>query len=75
VQFPAPDDEWKNHLKHVERLTEINKKKVKRCILLVVLCKLERKLHIILVGKQLEKTSLGDPDTDGRIILKYLLLK
>jgi len=42
---------------------------------LVVLCELGIKLHIILVGKQLEKTSLGDPDTDGRIILKYFLRK
>jgi len=25
VQFWAPDDGWKNRLKHVERLTEINK--------------------------------------------------
>jgi len=36
VQFCAPDDGWKNRLKHVECLTEINKFE-KRCILLVVL--------------------------------------
>jgi len=32
VQFWAPDDEWKTRLKHVERLTEINKsRKVASC--------------------------------------------
>jgi hypothetical protein len=36
VQFCAPDDGRKTHLKHVERLTEINKFE-KRCILLVVI--------------------------------------
>ena len=36
VQFWAPDDGRKNRLKHVERLTEINKFE-KRCISLVVL--------------------------------------
>jgi len=35
VQFYAPNDERKNRLKHVERLTEINKCE-KICILLVV---------------------------------------
>jgi len=38
VQFLAPDDGWKNRLKHVQRLTEINKI-LKCCILLVVICK------------------------------------
>ena len=37
VQFCAPDDGRKNRLKHVERLTEINKFE-KRCVLMVVLC-------------------------------------
>ena len=36
VQFCAPDDGRKSRLKHVERLTEINKFE-KRCIFLVVL--------------------------------------
>ena len=36
VRFCVPDDGRKNHLKHVERLTEINKFE-KHCILLVVL--------------------------------------
>ena len=36
AQFCAPDDGRKNRLKHVQRLTEINKFE-KRCILLVVL--------------------------------------
>jgi len=36
VQFCAPDDGRKTRLKHVERLTEINKFE-KRCILLLVL--------------------------------------
>jgi len=39
VQFGAPDDGRKNHLKHEQHLTEINS-----CILLVVLCELLRKL-------------------------------
>ena len=39
VQFCAPDDGWKNCLKHVEHLTEINKFE-KRSILLVVLWEL-----------------------------------
>jgi len=36
VQFWAPDDGWKNRVKHVERLTEINK--LRNIILLVVFC-------------------------------------
>jgi hypothetical protein len=36
VQFCAPDDGWRNRLKHVKQFIEINRLK-KRCILLVVL--------------------------------------
>jgi len=36
VQFCAPDDGRRNHLKHVEQFIEINRSG-KRCILLVVL--------------------------------------
>jgi hypothetical protein len=36
VQFCAPDDEWRNRLKHVEQFIELNWSR-KRCILLVVL--------------------------------------
>jgi hypothetical protein len=43
--------------------------------LLVVLCELGRKLHIILVGKLLEKTSLGDPDTDGKDNIQIFIME
>ena len=36
VQFCAPDDGWRNRLKHVEKFIEINRSR-KRCILFVVL--------------------------------------
>ena len=47
VQFCAPDDGRKNRLKHVERLTRINKFE-KSCILLVVLWEAEMKLSCFL---------------------------
>ena len=35
VQFSAPDDGWRHHLKHVEHFAEINK--MEKCYILLVI--------------------------------------
>ena len=80
----APDDGWRNHLKHVEQFTD------KLCIFIIVRVIKSRRMrwagHVarmgegrgvyrVLVGKPEGRNHWGDLGVDGRIILGWISRK